>query len=318
MSVNQTDILDLAPEKDAITLRAPAKINLSLVVLAPRPDGYHDLHSLMGTVDLFDDLRIRRTDSGGIRLGCSGIPSPDGPENLVVKAAKRLAEQIGREPQLEITLHKRIPAGGGLGGASSDAAATLVGLNRLWQAGLSVKELHHLAAGLGSDVPFFLYAPLALCTGRGEIVRPLPSRCRRALLLIFPSVSVSTAAVYHEYDYEHHRAEEQLAQIRDRLDAGDIDGLLELNINSLAPVTARLFPEIAAVRERLAQAGIGPVHQSGSGSTLFVMGSPGQVAAWGQLLRELSLPAATARFLTSNRMANFSAEVLHANLGNQG
>jgi len=167
-----------------VTLRPPAKINLSLVVFGPRPDGFHDVHTVMSTVDLHDDLNLRRRSEPGIELECTGEACPSGPENLVYRAIELLGEQAGISPAVAVHLHKRIPAGAGLGGASSDAASCLLGLNRLWNLNLSKAELSVLAGRLGSDVPFFLQGPVAVCTESGEVVIPMPFHCRRGILLI--------------------------------------------------------------------------------------------------------------------------------------
>jgi 4-diphosphocytidyl-2-C-methyl-D-erythritol kinase len=182
-----------------IALKAWAKINLSLIVLGKREDGYHDLHTVMAAIDLNDDLHFDHADRQGIFLECSGRPVANDRDNLVVQAARLLAESAGIQPRLKIRLHKRIPIGAGLGGGSSDAATCLAGLNLFWNLNLPIAALARLAAVLGSDVAFFLYNSVALCTGRGEIVQPIPQRCRRPILLIIPDFSLSTRLVYSLY-----------------------------------------------------------------------------------------------------------------------
>ena len=186
---------------------APAKLNLFLEVAARRPDGYHELETLMVTVSLFDTLRFMLSNSGEINLRnswCSIGASeagrallPPGPDNLVLKAATLLQRETGCTQGVDIELIKRIPLAAGLAGGSSDAAATLLGLNSLWQLGLSNSDLARLAASLGSDVPFFLASTTAaICRGRGEIIEPFALTSRLNFVIIKPTVGLSTAQVF--------------------------------------------------------------------------------------------------------------------------
>src|SRR5262245_47408599 len=158
---------------DAVLVRAPAKVNLFLEVLGKRADGYHDLESLMVAVSLYDSLEFRPAPNGNVRLWCNQPTLSSGPDNLVCRAADLLTRHVGYEGGASIHLWKRIPLTAGLAGGSTDAAATLVGLNRLWGLGLKWTDLARLGAELGSDVPFFFSTPAAWCEGRGEIVTPL-------------------------------------------------------------------------------------------------------------------------------------------------
>src|SRR3954469_7342886 len=155
---------------DGVEVLAPAKLNLFLEVLGRRPDGYHEVETLMVAVDLFDRLTFRESPSGEITLRCDDPGLPTGSENLAVRAAERLRDESGRRLGAHIDLHKSIPAGAGLAGGSSDAAAALAGLDRLWDLKTRPDRLATLASGLGSDVPFFLKAGAAICRGRGERV----------------------------------------------------------------------------------------------------------------------------------------------------
>lgn len=274
----------------SVSLRAPAKVNLSLVVLGARPDGYHDLHSVMATVSLYDDLRLALSEQPGIAFHTSGLGVPSGRDNLVVRAAEAMARRAGVEPALRIDLHKRIPPGGGLGGGSSDAAACLWGLNQLWQLGYSRPELASLAAELGSDVAFFLYGPVALCTGRGEIVKPLAQRCGRHVLLVMPAVQVSTALVYKHFQYKRGQADDLLRQVRYFLRRGDLDGLAAQGINNLSRPCLNLFPSLDDLRVGLEELGVAPVQISGSGASLFATScSLNQVKHWAQLVQDRQL-----------------------------
>jgi 4-diphosphocytidyl-2-C-methyl-D-erythritol kinase len=178
-------------------VRAPAKVNLHLRVVGRRSDGYHEVRTLLQTIDLFDDLRGSGARPGHLELrvepaGCVSC----GADNLVMRAADALRRHSGIEAGARLELRKRIPVGAGLGGGSSDAAATLVLLNELWGLGLDRSVLAGLAAGLGSDVSFFLTAGLALATGRGEIIHPLPDLADYGVVVCAPPIEIATAEVY--------------------------------------------------------------------------------------------------------------------------
>ena len=180
----------------ALTVRAPAKVNLFLEVLGRRPDGYHAVETLMLGVSLFDGLEFRDDPAGAVRLACTDPALGTGPDNLVVRAADLLRQRTGHPGGAAVRLVKRIPWAAGLAGGSSDAAATLAGLNRLWRLGLTREALAELASELGSDVAFFLSPPAAWCTGRGEIVSPLRPGKRLHLVVVSPATGLSTPEVY--------------------------------------------------------------------------------------------------------------------------
>src|SRR5713101_8468619 len=183
---------------DVCFVRAYAKINLTLDVLGRRADGYHDLATVMQTVDLYDTICLTATEDSQIHLVCS-IPELSNDANLAVRAAQLLRQRLALRHGVLIELHKRIPVAAGLGGGSSDAAAVLRALQQWWQLPLPPSDLLNMAAALGSDVPFFLTGGLALCEGRGERVTTLAPYLPPSmhwLLLVKPALSVSTAAVF--------------------------------------------------------------------------------------------------------------------------
>jgi len=184
------------------TVKAFAKINLGLRVLRRCPDGYHEIETLFQSIDLHDTLTLAPSEQLDVELEiASPWALPEGPENLVYRAAERVLAHAGIRAGVRIYLEKRIPVGAGLGGGSSDAAATLVGLNALLDLGLSDAKLRQLAVGLGSDVPYFLVGGLCRAQGRGEILERLPSRLEEySFLLIKPDCTLSTEAVYRQYD----------------------------------------------------------------------------------------------------------------------
>lgn len=183
----------------AITVFAPAKINLILRILARRPDGFHNLWSIMQTVALEDEVRIRLCpDRQGIHLSCDAVQLAADQSNLVYRAAAAVLARARQSVGLDIELRKRIPMGAGLGGGSSDAAATIIGLNRLLRLGWSSLEMADVGQALGSDVPFFLFAPSALVAGRGETVRPVVVEGVRWVVLVNPGFGVNTKWAYQE------------------------------------------------------------------------------------------------------------------------
>lgn len=264
-----------------LSLSAPAKINLDLRVAPPRPDGFHPLSSWFITLDLADTLTFSlHPQPNTLLLTCSDPTLETDGRNLVVRAASDLllslpAEHPARNTGLSIHLTKRIPSGGGLGGGSSDAAHTLLALNDLLFLQLPATHLHRLAAALGSDVPFFLHAPSALCTSRGDIVQPLPTPRPLAALLALPSIRMPTPAVFREFDRlrlgstlpsppAHLAHYTSLA----RLPASD---LLPHLTNDLEPAAFSLSPELSNLRNFLESSLARPVRMSGSGSTLFTL-----------------------------------------------
>ncbi len=178
-------------------LIAHAKINWNLKILGKRPDGFHELDTVMTSIGLCDHLSISASEM--LQMTCNDPSLPTDDRNLVIKAAKALASEAGITPKASIHVEKNIPAGGGLGGGSSDAASTLLGLNTLWELHWPIEKLAPIAAQLGSDIPFFLWGGWCRCTGRGEIVKPLEelNQGRQVpLLLILPSVHIETPKVY--------------------------------------------------------------------------------------------------------------------------
>ena len=235
----------------ALAVRAYAKVNAYLDVVGKRPDGYHDLDTEMVAISLCDLLHLESREGSRVELTVEP-PDPrlEGADNLVARAAALLRRESGSRLGASILLRKRIPVQAGLGGGSSDAAAALHGLSRLWRLGLSQERLMALGAELGSDVPFFVRgAGRAVCSGRGEIVAPEPRGESRGLVLVSPGIPTPTAAVFRELrsdDYPVGRA-----------------------ANALQAPAERLYPEIRLAHERLARATGRDFLLSGSGPTLF-------------------------------------------------
>jgi 4-diphosphocytidyl-2-C-methyl-D-erythritol kinase len=272
--------------QDAVMAWAPAKVNLYLEVLARRPDGYHEIASLMVAVSLFDTLELKDDPTNQINLSCDKPGLTTGPDNLVVRAAELLRRSTGCDRGATIRLRKRIPVAAGLGGGSSDAAATLVGLNSLWKLGLEERELAELAAEIGSDVAFFFSTPLAWCTGRGEKVQRVDLKRVLWFVLACPTFGISTAEVYKAVQV--HDEPWSGTEILQAVRAGEPDEIGRRLHNRLQPAAMTLRPELAELESRIA--GLSPAGylQSGSGSTWFALCHDYRAACG--IARELSAP----------------------------
>ncbi len=255
---------------DGLLVRAPAKINLSLLVAGQRPDGYHELETIMAKVNWYDEILIEPGQKAGIKLICKGPqPAPAGEENLIYQSAKLLLQCCGLITDIKITLTKNIPAGSGLGSASSDAAATLMGLNRYLDIQLPNRQLAKLAPQLGSDVAFFLNGPLAQCSGKGEKTKKLNKKFNFLALLILPDVSASTPKVYANYKHNQPLYEKLSNQINLYIQKNRIDLVVKMCANMLQTSSFGLVEGLAELKAKIESLGIGPCCLSGSGSTIF-------------------------------------------------
>lgn len=254
---------------DAVVVWAPAKVNLFLEAITKQPDGYHELATLMVAVSLYDTLVFKEDVSGEIRLECSLPELSTGADNLVVRAATLLQQRTGCERGAAIRLTKRIPLAAGLAGGSTDAAATLAGLNELWQLGLTPPDMLALAAELGSDVAFFFASPAAWCTGRGERVAPLSLGKPLWLVLACPPFGMSTAAVYNGLTVP--AAPLSGAEFLRAVVDGNAEEIGRRLHNRLQPVAERLCPALADLHARLADLRPAGQQMSGSGSCYFAL-----------------------------------------------
>ncbi len=267
----------------AVTLPCPAKLNLSLAVLARRPDGFHELESLMVPVDLADTLTLRLASSPGVSLAVrfgGGLVTPrgrplardvpSGAGNLVVRAVTALAEAAGLEPRLELELVKRIPSGAGLGGGSSDAATAIAAAAAAWNLDWSRERLAEIAAGIGSDVPWFFAGGPAIASGRGERVVAVPPFEPLAAVIACPATGLSTAAVYQACHPEPERAGEA-ERLAAAIAAGDLRQALPLVHNSLEAPARGLCGDIDRLLADLGRAGGLCPRLTGSGSACFTL-----------------------------------------------
>ena len=271
-----------------LAVRAFAKINLELRVLGRRSDGYHELRTTFQTIALHDTLTLRRT-RGAFRLESNARDVPLDETNLIWRAALALCQATGRASTsgAAVYVRKRIPAGAGLGGGSSNAAAALVGLTALWNLKIAPDRLLEVAASLGSDVPFFLVGGTALGVGRGELLYPLPGLPATPVVLVHPHFSVSTADAYRWHD-ETRGATGSATPQRIAL-AWHPTGLAALN--DLEAAVLPRYPAIGRAKRQLLGAGASVAMMSGSGSTVF--GLFASTAQAGQAARRLAAPGRT-------------------------
>ncbi|OQA03465.1 MAG: 4-diphosphocytidyl-2-C-methyl-D-erythritol kinase [Planctomycetes bacterium ADurb.Bin401] len=256
---------------DSLLARAPAKINLSLLIADKRPDGYHNLETIMAKIAFYDELRFEMSKKEELEFTCDGLWSPEGKDNLVYKTAELFYKTIDKKPSIKIKLTKNIPAGSGLGGASSDAATTLLALNKLHNKKLSEKLIYELSAELGSDVSFFLNGPLALCTGRGEKVEKIDKKLSFTALLLLPDINISTKRVYETYSVDMAFFEEMQAKIREYILRDKMDLIRKMCVNMLAKTCFALDNRLALLQVKIKEITRLPVCLSGSGSALFVV-----------------------------------------------
>ena len=246
-------------------IKSYAKVNLGLEVLRKRPDGYHDIRTLFQWIDLFDLLRFEDRPSSGIRLEGDERAIPWDETNLVFRAASALREARGVSRGVSIQVEKHIPAGGGLGGGSSNAAVTLWALNRLWELGLSRAELAGLARGLGADVAFFLEGGLCLGEERGDRLTPLPDLPNLPLVVAFAPFAVPTARIYANLAPSSLTSTDKDSKISRFLETRDV-GVLE---NRLEATIFRFYPQLSEYKSLFRNQGAELSLVTGSGSAVF-------------------------------------------------
>ena len=254
-----------------VRLRAFAKVNYALEVRGLRDDGYHEIASVLQSISLADELEIERSN-GGFELLFEPAGAEVGPleENTVYKAWALLREASGDELPVRIRLHKKIPAGAGLGGGSADAAATLFGINELLGLGLSYEELRGVASRIGADVAFCLAGGTALGEGIGEVLTPLPAPPEHHLVLAKPVRSAETGGIYRAYDEQSGgRGTASVESAVAALVAGDLCALAAGLGNDLEPVTAGFVPEVTAYKEDLLREGALGAAMTGTGTAVY-------------------------------------------------
>lgn len=256
-----------------ITETAYGKINLGLHILGRRDDGYHEVSMIMQSVGLCDKVILEEAKEPGITIATNVLGLSCGPDNLAYKAAQLLADRYGIEPRVKITLEKKIFLAAGLAGGSSDAAAVLRGLNKLWQLNLDNQVLEDLGAQLGSDIPFCIEGGTMLATGRGEVLTKLQDLPQAWVVLAKPKgLEVSTAWVYKNYNPGRVIHWPKIWMLQDKLQEG-CEALVPYMANVLETATIPAHPVIASVKAAMLSAGAYFAMMSGSGPTVFALAS---------------------------------------------
>ncbi|MCI1778081.1 MAG: 4-(cytidine 5'-diphospho)-2-C-methyl-D-erythritol kinase [Paenibacillus lautus] len=249
--------------------KAPAKINLMLDVLHKRPDGFHEVEMVMSMIDLADRLEMSEQKRDTIIITSQAGYIPLDEKNLAFQAARLIKERYDVKQGVHIHLDKKIPVAAGLAGGSSDAAATLRGLNRLWGLGIPQEELLALGAELGSDVPFCVTGGTALATGRGEVLTPIPNPPQCWVIVAKPPINVSTAEVYGRLRSEQIQRHPSAERMVEALTQGSFQQMCQSLGNVLEEVTLKMHPEVQQLKEGMLKLGADGALMSGSGPTVF-------------------------------------------------
>lgn len=252
-----------------LSIKAPAKINLALDVLRKREDGYHDVDMIMTTIDLADRVDIRPVASGGIYVSTTAGFLPEDERNLAYQAAHLFQQRFAIKQGVAIHITKNIPVAAGLAGGSSDAAAVLRGLNRLWQTHLAVDELAELGAAIGSDVAFCVYGGTARATGRGEKIERLPSPPPCWVVLARPEEAVSTKETYEALNLSNKGPAPDIERMKAAIISRNYEEICRHLGNVLEKVTIPRLPEIGQIKRQMTRLGADGVLMSGSGPTVF-------------------------------------------------
>lgn len=295
---------------NGLRVLAHAKVNLSLELLGKRPDGFHEILTVMQSISLRDELLVEKAADISLVCDPSGL---EGEGNLVMRAARALQDSAAAFRGARMLLRKGIPVASGLGGASSDAACALVALSQLWGTGHSPRDLEAIAGNLGSDVPFFLFGGTTLASGRGERQEQLPSPLTHWLVLLVPkhSLETKTAELYRRIGPELWSSGDRTLRLAGQLKRGlNLDeGLLG---NTFESVADQPFPSLSAYREAMLASGAPRVHLSGAGPTLFcLVESQGTADGIAERLRSAGLTPLVARTIPSSEACPHTVPLVH-------
>lgn len=252
-----------------LNLKALAKINLGLDVLKRREDGYHEVKMIMQTIHLYDRIHLKRTHTPGIKVETNLFYLPANENNLVYKAAKLLMDEFHITEGVYIGLKKYIPVAAGMAGGSSDAAAVLYGMNRMFRLGLSRQELMERGVKIGADVPYCIMRGTALAEGIGEKLTPLKPVPKCSVLIAKPPISVSTKFVYENLKLDENTVHPDIDVILEAIDAGDLKKMAANMGNVLESVTCTHYPVIQQLKDVMVEHGAINAMMSGSGPTVF-------------------------------------------------
>ena len=254
---------------DKLQLKAYGKINLGLDVIRKRPDGYHDLDMIMQMVDVYDDVIIEKKAGEEIVVKADAAVLSNGKDNLAYMAAKMLFDEFGIKSGVEITIHKRIPIAGGMAGGSSDCATTLIGINEMFNLGLSKQQLMERGVKLGADVPYCVLGGTAIARGIGEVLTPLPTPPQCHVIIAKPPISVSTAYVYGHIRPDEITKRPDIEQMTLAIKEQDLNKLSDLLYNVMEEVTVSEYPVIEKLKNIMLENGALNSIMSGSGPTVF-------------------------------------------------
>ena len=255
--------------KNDISLKALAKINLGLDVVRRREDGYHEVRMIMQTIQLYDRLDIKRTQEPGIQIQTNLSFLPVNENNLIYKAAKLLMDEFSITDGVSVKLDKRIPVAAGMAGGSTDAAAMLIGVNRLFSLGLTKRELMERGVQIGADVPYCIMRGTALAEGIGEALSPLPPMVKCPVLIAKPSISVSTKFVYQNLKLDDTTIHPDIDRLIDDIKAKNLHDIAAHMGNVLETVTIPNYPVIDEIKKHMLSNGAVGAMMSGSGPTVF-------------------------------------------------
>lgn len=254
---------------EKIELKAYGKINLGLDVIRKRPDGYHDLDMIMQMVDVYDDIVITKNKTGKIEVKTDTAVLSNGKDNLAYMAAKMLMDEFKIKDGVNIYINKRIPIAGGMAGGSSDCATTLMGINQLFELGLSKEELMERGVKLGADVPYCVLGGTAIARGIGEVLIPLPAPADCHVIIAKPPVSVSTAYVYGHIKPLEITKRPDIEAMAQSIKDGDLKKMASLIYNVMEDVTVGEYPIISEIKQVMLDNGALNSIMSGSGPTVF-------------------------------------------------
>lgn len=254
---------------DEISLKALAKINLGLDVVRRKDDGYHEVRMVMQTINLYDRLDIKKTSEPGIAIETNISFLPVNENNLIYKAGKLLVDEFGIKDGISVKLSKRIPIAAGMAGGSTDAAAMLFGMNRLFRLGLSKEELMKRGVSIGADVPYCIMRGTALAEGIGEELTQLPPMVKCPVLIAKPGISVSTKFVYQNLKLDENTVHPDIDKLVDDIGRKELDSIAADMGNLLETVTIPNYPIISEIKQQMIKSGAINSMMSGSGPTVF-------------------------------------------------
>lgn len=254
-----------------ITIKARAKINLALDIMGKREDGYHEISTVMQTLSMFDTLEIKKVHKPnyGIKIITNVTWLPLGEKNLIHKAITYLKEVFAIDTGIFVNLNKIIPTAAGLGGGSSDCAATLIAMRDLFNLPLTNQDLVEIGANFGADVPFFINGGISHATGFGQLIRPLPQPPFAYVLLVKPTMLVSTEETFNRFDMDKVTQRPNIDKMIEYIYQGNLEGMCSQMVNVLETVTITKYPELGRLKKTLIQQGAEGAMMSGSGPTVF-------------------------------------------------